>query len=152
MGNQLTTYSGIDTNFAFNHPISGPIVADGVSSTGLEQIIIRMATTRSLLKVGMDGAVVPSVIPGQQGEIELQVWQTSTLHKDLQDWYNSLLAAESQGDVSQWFSGTAVIINTVDGTTHTARGIGPQKTPDKTYQKEVQLVTWIMVACDLQSE
>jgi hypothetical protein len=149
---QLSTYSGVDTNFAFNHPVSGAIVADGVSQKGLHQITIRMSVAKSMIKGSMDGVAVPSVIPGDWGEIELQVWQTSTIHQELLSWANTVNAAQRQGDVSQWFAGSAVIINTVDGTTHTATGIGPQKIPDKVYQPEAQLVTWIMVACDIQSE
>jgi hypothetical protein len=150
--NVLTTYSGIDTNFSLVHPLIAAIQADGVSSKGIAQITVRMSQTQSVMQVGMDGAVVPSVIPGDQGEIELQVWQTSTLHQELLAWYNAVKAARDAGDVSTWFSATVVIQNIVDGSTHTATGVGPMKVPDKQYAEQAGRVSWVLAAANISSE
>ncbi len=147
--NILATYSGKDTNFAFAHPLIGTIQAAGVAEQGLDQVTIRMTQNQSVVEVGMDGAVIPSVIPGDNGEIELQVWQTSTLHQQLLAWYNAVKSARDAGDVSQWFSGTLVVQSIVDGSSHYANGVAPQKVPDKAYQKQAQRVTWILVACNI---
>jgi hypothetical protein len=152
MSNILTTYSGNDLNLAFSHPLIGVIQASGVSQQGIAQVTIRMTTSQSSIQVGMDGAVVPSVIPGDQGEIELQVWQTGTLHRQLLAWYNLVKAARDAGDVSQWFGGTMLISNIVDGSSHYATGVGPQKVPDKTYQEQAQRVTWILMACNIANQ
>jgi|SRR6185437_1472870 len=152
MSNILSTYSGRDTNIAITHPLFTPIQAAGIASLGLNQATIRMTQDQASLKVGMDGAVVPSVIPGDQGEIELQVWQTSTLHQLLLAGYNLCKAARDQGDVSNWFAGTIVVVNIVDGSSHHATGVGFKKVPDKTYQTEAQVVTWVFAACNIVSE
>lgn len=150
--NVLTTYSGKDVNFAMNAAFVGAIQAAGVSSSGLAQLSIRMTEVQSKLEVGMDGAVVPSVIPGDQGEIELQVWQTSALHLQLLSWYDQLKAARDAGDVSQWFGSSVVIKSVVDGSSHYATHVGPQKVPDKVYEKQAQRVTWILMACNITNE
>ena len=110
-----------------------------------------MSVNQSVIQIGMDGAVVPSVLSGDQGEIELQVWQTSTLHQQLMAWYNGLRSARDAGDVSQWFGANVVIQNIVDGSSHYAKGVAPVKVPDKTYQEQAQRVTWVLVACDISS-
>lgn len=152
MSNVLVTYSGKDLNMAFSHPLIGVIQASGVAAKGIAQINVRMAQAQSVLQVGMDGAVVPSVIPGDQGEIEIQVWQTSTIHQQLLAWYNAVKAARDAGDVSQWFAATLLVQNTVDGSSHYATGVGPSKVPDKSYQEQAQRVSWVLMACDISSE
>lgn len=152
MSKQLVTYSGKDVNFAANLPFVGVIQAAGVAEQGLASVTIRMTVNQSVIQVGMDGAVVPSVLSGDQGEIELQVWQTSTLHQQLMAWYNGLRAARDAGDVSQWFSGNVVVQNIVDGSMHNLKGVAPTKVPDKVYQEQAQRVTWVLVACDISSQ
>jgi hypothetical protein len=152
MSNILTTYSAKDLNMTFTHPLIGTIQAAGVDSKGIAQINVRMTTAQSVLQVGMDGAVVPSVVPGDQGEVEIQVWQTSTLHQQLLAWYNALKAARDAGDVSQWFSGVLLVQNIVDGTSHTCTGVAPQKVADKSYQEQAQRVNWLLVACSIVNE
>src|ERR1035441_1951146 len=78
-----TTYSGQDTNGTLSSPLVPPIVFSGIAGKGLNQINVRMTTDHADLKVGMDGAVIVSYRPGEQGEIEVQVWQTSNLHRQL---------------------------------------------------------------------
>ncbi len=152
MSNVLTTYSGKDVNMAFTSPLIGAIQAAGVAAKGIAQITVRMLKDQSVIENGMDGAVVPSVVPGDQGEIEIQVWQTSTVHRDLLAWYNALKAARDAGDVSQWFAGTLIIASIVDGTSHVCTGVAPRKVPDKTYTDQAQRVSWVLVACNISNE
>ena len=150
--NQLVTYSGSDVSLSFTHPLIGVIQASGVAGKGINSISIRMAVDQTSVQVGMDGAVIPSVLPGDQGEIELSVWQTSTLHKELLAWYNAVKAARNVGDVSPWFAGMLLIASTVDGSIHTCSGVAPSKVPDKQYQVQAQPVTWLLHACNISSE
>jgi hypothetical protein len=152
MSNQLVTYSGKDLNFALTHPLIGTIQASGVQEQGIAQITVRMAVNQSLAQVGMDGAVIPSVIPGDQGEIEIQLWQTSTLHQKFLDWYNLLRAARDAGDVSLWFGGTLLVQNIVDGSQHVGTGVAPTKVPDKTYAEQAGRVSWVLMACSIANE
>lgn len=148
----LTTYSGKDLNFSLSSPFSGPIQAAGINEQGIKQIVVRMSVVQSVLQTGMDGSVQPSVLPGDMGEVELQVWQTSPIHQALLAWYNFLKAARDTGDVSNWFGSSVLIQNIVDGTSHLATGVGPQKVPDKTYGDQAQPVTWILMACNIVNQ
>lgn len=152
MSSILATYSAKDLNLAFTHPFIGVIQASGVSERGIDQVTIRMAQNQTSVQVAADGAVVPSAIPGDNGEIEIHLWQTSSLHQELLAWYNAVKAARDAGDVSQWAAGTLFVQNTVDGSSHYAKGVAPQKVPDKTYQKEAQRVTWVLIACDIVNQ
>ena len=149
---QLTTYSGISLNFSLIHPLIGTIHASGVSAKGIKSVSVRMATEHSNMQVGMDGAVVTSVVPGEQGEIEILVWQTSTLHQEFLAWYNAVLAAMLAGDVAPWFAATVIVMNTTDGSLHTCTGVAPRKVPDKQYQEQAQPVAWMLSAANIINE
>lgn len=153
MANVLSTYSGKDTNITLNNPLTGTVIQmSGIAEQGLAEVIIRMSVDQSSLQVGMDGAVVPSVIPGDQGEIELQVWQTSTLHQQLLTWYNTLKTQRDLGIVSPWFAASVFILSTVDGSSHTATGVGPKKVPDKTYAEQAGRVSWVLACANIINE
>ena len=138
----LATYSAKDLNFSLQSPIGATIIAAGVAEKGFNEIAVRMTTDQTVLKVGADGAVVPSAVPGDQGEIEMQVWQTSTLQQQLINWYNLLKAARDAGDVT----------NIADGSSHMATGVAPIKVPDKTYSAEAQTVNWVFRACNIVNQ
>ena len=152
MSRILATYSAKDVNFTFTHPLTGPIQAAGIAEMGLAQITIRRTVTQSVLQVAMDGAVVPSVVPGDQGEIEIQVWQTSDLHQQFMAWYNAIKAARDAGDVTNWFAGKIMIQCILDGTQHILSGVAPAKFGDIPYQEQAQRITWPLVACDIVSQ
>lgn len=150
MARILNTYSGSDLNLSIVNPLTGTIQASGVASEGIAQVIVRMTVDQSVLQVGMDGAVVPSVVPGEQGEIEIQVWQTSTLQDDFIAWADAIKAAQQgAGDVSNWFAGTIFIQNIVNGSSHTGTGAAPKKIPDKTYDVQAGRVSWVFTCCNI---
>jgi hypothetical protein len=146
------TYSGLDTSATFAHPLIPDIIISGIAGQGLNQATVRMATDHSVLKVGMDGAVIISYVPGEQGEVELQVWQTSSIHFELLAWYNACTTAAQNGNVGQWAAGTLVIQNTVTGTSHTCTGVCPMKVPDVPYQTEAQTINWVLRAANIINE
>ena len=146
---QLDTYSGVDVNVTIQWPGLDAIQAGGISETGLVQVVVRMTTVRTDMKVGMDASVNVSAIPGDNGEVELQVWQNSTLTQALNSIYNSLLAAMGQGDVSNWASGTVMIQAIVGGSQHVATGCAFQKRPDTSYQQQAQPQNWILMAANI---
>jgi len=133
------------------HPLIDPIQVAGTSALGLNKITVRMLQDQTSTKVGGDGAVIISAIPGDQGEIDVEVWQTSTLHQQFLAWYNQCKAARDQGDVSVWAGAKVVVWNAVDGSKHIAIGVAPKKIPDKTYEAEAQTITWTLVCADITS-
>jgi hypothetical protein len=145
----LGTYSGRDMSFTLTSPLIGSIQATGVSGQGIASVTVRKTVIQSTMQVGMDGAVVPSVAPGDQGEIEVQIWQTSSLQKQFLSLYNAMQAAELTGDVTNWFGATIVVVNTLDGSSHTGTGAAPQKVPDKAYQEQAGRISWIFVCSNV---
>jgi hypothetical protein len=154
MANILTTYSGKDLTGSVVNTVYAPagIQLSGIAEVGINGIHVRMAVNQSSLQVGMDGAVVPSVIPGDNGTIEIEVWQTSTVHQQFLSLYNSLKAARDTGDVSQWFGNTIYIQNVVDGSSHYATGCGFMKIPDKAYGQQAVVVNWVFECANVISE
>jgi hypothetical protein len=148
----LSTYSGKDLNFSLANPLVPTLQVAGIAAQGVAQITVRMTVTQSSLQTGMDGSVVPSVIPGDMGEIEIQVWQTSTIHQQLLTWYNALKSARDLGDVSEWFGATVLVQNIVDGSSHSATGVGPAKVPDKTYAEQAGRITWVLMAANITNQ
>jgi hypothetical protein len=150
---QLVTYSAKNTNFSLAHPLAaGPIQAAGVSAKGVNSYSIRMGVEHANLQVAADGGIVPSWVPGEWGDIEISMYQTSTLHQDFLALYNAIKAAADAGDTSQAFAGTVVLVSIVDGSVHTATGVGFQKIPDKAYGAQAAAINWVLRACDVASE
>lgn len=150
--NILKTYSGKDLNGSVTNQYNGTTIQiSGTAETGVAQVTVRMTTDQASLQVGMDGTIVPSVIPGDQGEIEIQVWQTSTIHQQFLALYNSLKTQRDLGNVQWWFGNTIYLINTVDGSVHYATGAGFMKVPDKTYQEQAQRVSWVFRCANINN-
>ena len=153
MANILGTYSGKDlTGALYNFYAPKGIQISGISELGVAQVSVRMSTDQSSLQVGMDGSVVPSVIPGDQGEIEIQVWQTSTLYQSLLALYNQLKTQRDLGNVKYWFGTTIYIQNVTDGSSHYATGCAFMKVPDKSYQEQAQRVSWVFRCATIVNE
>ena len=150
---QLVTYSAKNCSFTLQSPLAaGPIQAAGVSAKGVNSYMIRMGVEHANFQVAADGAIVPSWVPGEWGDIEISLYQTSTLHQDLLALYNAVKAAADAGDTSQAFAGTVVIYNSVDGSVHTATGVGFQKIPDKSYASQAATLAWTLRCADIANE
>lgn len=152
MSQQLTTYSGRDANFTLNSPLTGTIQASGVAGQGIAQISIEMTVIQTTIQVGMDGSTVPSAVPGDQGVCEVQVWQTSAIHKQLLQWYNALKSARDNGDVSQWAASTLLVMNIVDGTQHQFNGVAPERVPNKVYAEQAGRISWRFLGCNVANQ
>ena len=150
---QLSTYSALDTNGNFSIPGLGVnIPFAGINKAGIGQINVRMTTDHSVIQQGMDGAQVPSYVPGAGGHVEIQVWQNRVLHDQVLEAYNLIKSAADTGDVSNAFGGTMFIQNTVDQTSHTCSGVGISKPPDKGYGGQSALVSWMFPCCNIVNE
>src|ERR1017187_5099557 len=142
--NVLPVYSGKGIVGVFTNPVFAPggIQISGVAELGLERLTIRPTITQGSLKNGMDGAVVPSINPGNQGEIEVEVWQTSSLHQQLLQLYNNCKNASDAGDPSAWFAGSIYLELTTTGLIHQGTGVGIAKSPDVPYETEAGVCRW----------
>ncbi len=152
MSQILGVYSGKDMNFVLVSPLTGAITVAGVAAQGVENVTIRMLQERTVLKVGMDGAVIISSIPGDQAQVTIRVWQVSPLHQALLEWYNALIAAQALGDVSNWSASTITVTNLVNPVGHYCTGVSPLKLPDQVYGMEAQTYEWTLLAANAVSQ
>jgi len=141
----ITTYSFSDVNMVISHPNVGQHVSSG---EGIGSISVSMATEKTEHNVASDGSVMVSKIPGDNGTIAITIQQTSTLNKWLLKWYNYLKAAST----SQWAKTGITVRAPSMQDLITATGVSPQKLADKPYQAQGQLVTWNLMAADIQQE
>ena len=147
-----STYSiknGIGT---LNLPNSDAAITIGVTTAGLGQITFSKSDNVSENNVSADGAVMTSAIAAPNGTVALEIQQTSSIHTSLLAWYAYLESAFNSGDVSDWTAASLYWVNSLDGTSHTATGISPQKNPDKVYTKQGQMITWTLMAQSIVNE
>jgi hypothetical protein len=146
-----TVYSGKDLNFTLNSPLYGQIFAAGIAGQGLVKVTVRPTETRTVIEGGMDGSAQISAISAAWGEVDLEVWQTSTFYQQLVDWFNALDNALNAGDPSNWASTTVLIQNTVSGQTSLCTGVSPKKFPDGGYEKQAKTRTWTLTCGNIAS-
>ena len=139
-----TTYSFLDLGGAVAHPALGAYTFSG---QGVGKVTVAMATERTVHDVAADGSVMVSKIAGENGTVTIEAQQTSDVHKWLLAAYNAIKVA----DISAWAQMAMTLRNTSGGTSHIITGISFQKVPDKPYDKQGQMVSWVLMAADIQS-
>lgn len=140
-----TTYSFSDVSCVISHPSVGQYVANG---EGIGNINISMTTDRTTHDVAADGSVMVSKINGRNGIITIAIQQTSALHKWLLKWYNYLEASATD----QWARTSIILRAPMMHELISATWVSPQKLPDRPYQAQGQLVTWSLMAADIQQD
>ena len=146
---QGTTYSFLDTTGSFIHPLAGTFIFGGGVANGIGQIIVENTTERTTHDVSADGVVVVNYIAGDNGSVQIEVQQTSALHKFLLAWFNDCKTAADLGDPTNWATAIMTIQNVLDGSIHNISGISPPKVPPKTYSKQQTNVTWHLMAAQM---
>jgi hypothetical protein len=140
-----TTYSFLDSVVVLAHALL-PIPIT-ISGEGLGKAVVSMTTERTAHQVAADGSVMVSKIAGNNGNITIDLQQTSAAHKALLAFYNLVVTSPPNA----WAQGVLTMRNVTDGSMHVATGISFQKVPDKTYEAEGQMVSWTLMAADIQS-
>jgi hypothetical protein len=147
MAQQGSTYSFKDLSGAFVSPLAGVFTMSG--NIGMGNVTVVKSTERTAHDTAPDGTVVPSFIDGDSGMVTIECQQTSLLHKFLLEWDNVHETVAKNGDVSLWAASSMLLRNVVDGTSHVATGISPQKSADKSYSSSGGKVTWQLPACNI---
>jgi hypothetical protein len=146
----MTTYSFKDTSGV----ISGPTIVTPFSlfgQIGLGQFIVAMTTDHTVFDTAADGTIMGSAIPGDSGQLSIEMQQTSNLYDFLWQTYNGLKTAMLLGNVTNWLGMSITIRNIVDGSSHNLTGVGFGKPPDKVYAAQGQRITWVLPAADIQT-
>ena len=139
-----STYSFLDLSGVIAHPTGG---AFSFTGEGTGQVTVTMATERSAIDIAADGTPMISKIAGNNGSIQIQCLQTSKVHKYLLWLFNLIIV---QGP-EQWGQAAIYLRNVSDGTTHVATGVCFSKIPDKAYAKQGAMVSWTLLAGDIQN-
>lgn len=143
------TYSFKDTSGSLTNPVlaGAPIVFAG--EIGMGQFTISMHQERTTHDVAADSTVMPSYIAGDNGDVAIEVQQTSSLHADLLALYNLLKIAADSGDVTNWAASALSLRNVVDGSQHILTGVSFSKIPNKVYAAQGQKITWVLLAANI---
>lgn len=150
MSAQSATYSFVDTSGVLTNPaLPAPVVFAG--QIGMGSFTIIMHTERTQHDVAADGTVMPSAIAGDNGEITIEVQQTSLLNQLLLNLYNTLLAAFYNGDVTNWAATSISLRNIVSASQHLLSGVSFSKIPDKPYHAQGSKIVWRLMACSIQN-
>lgn len=145
---QSATYSFRNTSGSLTNPLlPAPIIFSGQIGMGAFNVI--MANERTVHDRSADGTIMPSYVAGNDGSVTIEVQQTSILHQQLLDLYNSLILAAEGGDPSNWAASAMTLRNTTGlGNQHILIGISFGKRPDKPYLAQGSKITWNLMCCD----
>lgn len=144
-----TTYSFKDLSGAMTSALAGAFPFAG--QLGVGRITVEFITDHGGLETAADGTVLPFFVAGRGGRITIEVQQTSAFHKFLLMWHNLHVIPCSAGDISLWASSSLLMRNTLDGSAHEALGVIPLKIPDKAYAAQPTMITWTLLASNLNS-
>lgn len=144
-----TTYSFRDLTGGLVNPLLAaniPIVGGNIGNGALT---VRMATERTTHMVGADGVVMPTYRAGDNGDVTIEMQQTSSLHHALLALFNALKTQADGGDISNWASTVISLRTILDGSGHLCSGVSFQKVPDKPYAADGQNVTWVLMCASI---
>ena len=145
------TYSFKSLVGVLKNSIVGVVIPLTGGNIGLGGITIRMTTSRTVHDVAADGTVMPSYLAGANGEVDIEVQETSILHKALLTLYNALVLQADLDDILGWAATSISFALLIDGSVHTLTGVSFDKIPDKPYQAAGQKITWKLMAASITS-
>ena len=145
------TYSFKALTGVLRNKVLGVTIPFTGKNLGLGGITIRMAVPRTVHETGVDGAVIPLYVAGDNGEVEIEVQQSSTLNSSLLSLYNRLLMAAQGGNYTGWASTSILFTFGPDGSQHYLTGLSFEKFPDKPYAAAGQRISWKMIAANINS-
>ena len=143
-------YSFSAIQLSLSHPIAGTFVSNGAQANG--GITIAPLVDHTTQEVTPDGATITSYHPGKNCTLTIQTQQIADLDEFLIGWHNGCATAADAGDLSNYATMTALVVDTNSGKTHTMQGIAPSKIPDTPYGAQAQMVSWILKASSLDTE
>lgn len=146
---QGRTYSFKSLTGVLTNPVFGITIPLTGGNIGIGSITIRMTTARTSHDVAADGTVMPSYIAGDNGEVDIQVQETSAIHGALLALYNLCVLAADNEDVLGWAANAISFTLLIDGSIHTLTGVSFDKIPDKPYEASGQKMTWKLMAANV---
>lgn len=138
-----STYSFEDLACTLRHPSAGVFNLQGA---GTGSITFAMTNDVTEHETAADGTVMVSKIKAGNGTIVIEAQQTSDIHQWLTRLYNYLVAANAR----EWASIAVMATSPAMQITHQCAGVSFQKRGDKPYQAQGQMVSWTLMAAEMQ--
>ena len=136
------TYSFEDTSLTISHPGFGTYTAYG---TGIGDITISYANDVTYHNVAADLAVVVSKWVARNGNVQMNILQSS----DFNEWLKKFAAFLEEAPTDQFALATMDIKNKSTGDTYHCTGVSHQKRADNSFQSQAQNRTWTMMCANI---
>jgi hypothetical protein len=144
IGNNPTVYSFSNITASISHPSTGAI---STNNNGIGSLGISMLTERTTHDISADGGIFILKVDGNNGIVNLQVQQTSELHRWLLQLAGFLMTPTI--DHSTWAEINMSIQDNNMTTLYNCTGGSLLKIPDLTFSAQGQSVTWIIYFADI---
>lgn len=139
---RVYTYSFEDTSLTISHPGFGTYTAYG---TGIGDITISYANDVTYHNVAADLAVVVSKWVARNGNVQMNILQSS----DFNEWLKKFAAFLEEAPTDQFALATMDIKNKSTGDTYHCTGVSHQKRADNSFQSQAQNRTWTMMCANI---
>lgn len=143
-------YSFLSIQLSLVHPVAGTYIANGEQANG--GITIAPLVDHTAQDVTPDGATITNYHPGKTATLTIQTQQISDLNAFLIGWHNDCTTAADLGDLTDYTTMSALVVDTNSGRTHTMSGIAPSKVPDTPYGASSAMVSWVLKVSTLDTE
>lgn len=148
MANGTTTYSFKDLTGAIVSPLAGAfILAGGYLGSG--KIVVNMEQEWTEQNLAVDGAVMVSVAVGDNGDLEIECQQTSSINAYLKAALNLHQTAVRNNDASAWAAIVLDLQNPVTGDQNICTGVSFSKKPPQPYGARGEMLKWKMFAANI---
>lgn len=139
---RVYTYSFEDTSITISHPGFGTYTAYG---TGIGDISVSFANNVTEHTVASDLAVVVSKWVARNGQVQLNILQSS----DFNAWLKKFAAFLEESATDQFALATMDITNKSTGDSYHCTGVSHQKRADNQFQSQAQNRTWTMMCANI---
>lgn len=139
---RVYTYSFEDTSLTISHPGFGTYTAYG---TGIGDITISYANDVTYHNVASDLAVVVSKWVARNGNVQMNILQSS----DFNEWLKKFAAFLEEAPTDQFALATMDIKNKSTGDSYHCTGVSHQKRADNSFQSQAQNRTWTMMCANI---
>lgn len=139
---RVYTYSFEDTSLTISHPGFGTYTAYG---TGIGDITISYANDVTYHNVAADLAVVVSKWVARNGNVQMNILQSS----DFNEWLKKFAAFLEEAPTDQFALATMDIKNKSTGDIYHCTGVSHQKRADNSFQSQAQNRTWTMMCANI---
>jgi hypothetical protein len=151
MANGTTTYSFKDLTGAIASPLMGPFILAG-GTLGSGKITVEMTHEWTEQDVAVDGAVMVSASPGQNGVVTVDCQQTSAINAYLKSAQNAHQTALINGDSSNWAAISLDLQNPVTGDQNICTGASFTKKPPQPYGAKGEYIQWKLMAANIANQ